>query len=189
MSLETGAVLARQRLLVEAQEDPAARLGCSKTRLQSQTEPDGAMALAELSYHVGVDRQTKSPVAAMAWYRDAAILAALALGDPATSRPDLAVDIHNRAVARLIRVAQTRLAREGGNRSWRAGSRGAGARGSQLDHVSRARADRRPARGERSRVEGMDHVYRSSGLGVPLIAHRFTDESRDARRPGPVLPS
>ena len=26
-------------------------------------------------------------------------------------------------------------------------------------------------------VEGMDHVYRSSGLGVPLIAHRYTDES------------
>lgn len=118
VSLETGAVLARQRLLVEAQEDPASAARLLETRLQSQTDPDGTMALAELSYHVGVDRQTKSPVAAMTWCRDAAILAALALGDPSTSRPDLATDIHNRAVARLIRVAQTRLAREGGNRSW-----------------------------------------------------------------------
>ena len=33
------------------------------------------------------------------------------------------------------------------------------------------------------RVEGMDHVYRTSGLGVPLIAHRFTDDV--AARPTP----
>ncbi len=23
----------------------------------------------------------------------------------------------------------------------------------------------------------MDHIYRSGGLGVPLVAHRYTDES------------
>ena len=27
------------------------------------------------------------------------------------------------------------------------------------------------------KVRGMDHVYRSGGLGVPLIAHRYTDQS------------
>ena len=58
VSLETGAVLARQGLLIEAQEDPAGAARLLEARLQTQTEPDGALALAELSYHVGVDSQT-----------------------------------------------------------------------------------------------------------------------------------
>jgi Alpha/beta hydrolase family len=179
VSLETGAVLARHRLLIEAQEDPASAARLLESHLQAQTEPDGAMALAELSYHVGVDRQTKTPVDAMRWYRDAAILAALALGDAATSRPDLATDIHNRAVARLIRVAQTRHVRDGGKRSW---LQVLVAQGLEVHSSSKFLAPERIGDlgvARDLKVEGMDHVYRSSGLGVPLIAHRFTDESRE----------
>ncbi len=115
MSLETGAVLARQHLLIEAQQDPIRAARLLEARLQTQTEPDGAIALAEMSYYIGVNSQTAAPVAAMPWYRDAAVLATLAVGDPATSRPDLAVEIHNRAIARLIRLAQTRRVRDGGH--------------------------------------------------------------------------
>jgi pimeloyl-ACP methyl ester carboxylesterase len=178
VSLESGAVLARQRLLIEAQEDPASAARLLEARLQAQNEPDGAMALAELSYHVGVEQQTSTPVAAMAWFRDAATLATLALSEPATSRPDLAVDIHNRSVARLIRLAQTRRVRDGGNRTW---LQVLEAQGLVVQSSTAYLAPQRIGDlGVASdlRVEGMDHVYRSSGLGVPLIAHRFTDASR-----------
>ena len=71
-----------------------------------EQDPDGALALAELSYHVGVAGQSRSPTAALGWYRDAATLAAIALAEPACSHGELALAIHNRAVARLIRLAQ-----------------------------------------------------------------------------------
>ena len=154
VSLETGAVLARQHLLIEAQLDPARAARLLEGRLQTQPEPDGAMALAELSYYVGVDSQTASPAASMPWYRDAAVLAMLALGDPATSRPDLAIDIHNRALTRLIRLAQNRHIRDGGNRTLAGGSRGSGPRRSKRGQISCPRTDRRPARGERPQGQG-----------------------------------
>ncbi len=178
VSLETGAVLARQRLLVEAQVDPACAARQLEARLQTQTEPDGAMALAELSYHVGVDLQTATPLAAMTWYRDAATLAALAFGDPATSRPELAVDVHNRSIARLIRLTQTRRVRDSGNRSWKQilEAQGIVVQSSTMYLAPERIGDLQVA--SDLWVEGMDHVFRSSGLGVPLIAHRYTDESR-----------
>ena len=92
VSFETGSVLARLGLLAQAQEDPAGAARRLETHLQTQCEPDGALALAELSYHVGLASQTGSPATALAWYRDAAALAALALADPAGTRPDLALD-------------------------------------------------------------------------------------------------
>jgi pimeloyl-ACP methyl ester carboxylesterase len=178
VSLETGAVLARQRLLIDAQNDLAGATRLLEARLQDQIETDGAMALAELSYHAGVEIQTRTTVAAMAWYRDAATLAALALGDPATSRPDLAVDIHNRAVARLIRLAQTKRIRDDGNPSW---LQVLEAEGLVVHSATMYLAPERIGDLRVSSdflVEGMDHVYRSSGLGVPLIAQRYTDASR-----------
>jgi pimeloyl-ACP methyl ester carboxylesterase len=177
LSFESGAVLARQGLLIEAQQDPAGAARLLEARLQSQTERDGAMALAELSYQVGVERQTRTPVAAMAWYRDAATLASLALGDPAASRRDLAVDIHNRSVARLIRLAQKKRVRDRENQSWLQAleAQGLVVRGSTSYLAPERIGDVSVA--SDFRVEGMDHVYRSSGLGVPLIAHRFTGAS------------
>ncbi len=178
LSPEACAVLGRQRLLIEAQEDPVRAARLLESRLQAQAESDGAIALAELSYHVGLDSQKRTPGVALAWYRDAAIVASLAIGDPATSRPNLAVDIHNRSVARLIRLAQTNRVCDGGNRSWRQvlEAQGLAVHSSTMYLAPERIGDLRVA--SDFRVEGMDHVYRSSGLGVPLIAHRFTDESR-----------
>jgi pimeloyl-ACP methyl ester carboxylesterase len=178
VSLETGAILARHGLLIIARQDPASAARLLEAGLLARTEPNGAMALAEVSYYVGVDRQTSTPVEAMAWYCDAATLAALALGDPSAARPDLAIDVHNRSVARLIRLAQSKHVRDGGNRSWLQVLEAQGL----LVHSSTMYLA--PERiGDLSvvsdlTVEGMDHVYRSSGLGVPLIAHRFTDATR-----------
>ena len=113
----------------------------------------------------------------MPWYRDAAVLATLALGDPATSRPDLAAEIHNRALARLIRLAQTRRVRDGGHANWREILE---AQGLAVQSSTRYLAPERIGDlcvAADLKVEGMDHVYRSGGLGVPLVAHRYTDES------------
>jgi len=183
VSFETGGVLARQQLLTLAQKDSAGAARLLEARLEIQPERNGALALAELSYHVGVAWQTGSPVGALAWYRDAATLAALALADTAGSRPDLAVEIHNRAVARLIRLAQAKGTCQGGHLNWRQVLEAQGlAVHSSTAYLRPERiADLRVA--SDYRVEGMDHIYRTSGLGVPLIAHRWTlkDDSSDVQ--------
>jgi pimeloyl-ACP methyl ester carboxylesterase len=176
VSAETSAVLAHRQLLDKAWRDPAGAARLLEAHLQSQFERDGALALAELSYHVGVVCQTGAPVAAMAWYRDAATLAALALADPAGSRPDLAVEIHNRALARLIRLAQAKGTRLSGHQNWRQmlDAQGLAIRSSSVYLAPERIGDLRVAADYR--VEGMDHVYRNNGLGVPLIAHRWTQK-------------
>ncbi len=175
VSFETGSVLARLGLLTQAQEDSAGAARRLETHLQTQCEPDGSLALAELSYHVGLASQTGSPATALAWYRDAAALAALALADPAGARPDLALTIHNRALARLVRISHAKDVLHG--RTWRQVlcTQGITVRSSTEFLDPERVADLRVA--SDFRVEGMDHVYRTTGLGVPLIAHRFAERS------------
>ena len=188
VSPATAAVLGRQGLILQAQRDQAGTVRLLESRLQTQTEPDGALALAELSYHVGVACQTRSPASALGWYRDAATLAAIALAEPACSHGELAIAIHNRAVARLIRLAQRRHTHDGENRNWQQILE---ANGLLIAGSSQYLAPDRIGDLQVSddfRVEGMDHIYVSSGLGVPLIAHRFGGKDV-GRRPGPVLPT
>ncbi len=183
LSPETVAVLARQQLLTLAAQDPVGAARLLEDRLQTQSEPNGAMALAELSYHIGVIFQTGSPSESMARYRDAAILAALALADTAGRRTDLAVDLHNRALARLIRLAETKKARQTTSANWRQilESEGLAVHSSTAYLEPERIGDLRVA--SDYRIEGMDHIYHSSGLGVPLVAHRWTerDDSRDVQ--------
>jgi pimeloyl-ACP methyl ester carboxylesterase len=178
----TGVVLARHELLDLAANDPAGAALVLEPRLLGRPEPDGALALAELSYQAGLERHSGSPASAIAWYRDAAAFAWLALADPAGSRPDLAVRIHNGAVARLIRAARTEAGR--GGRNWRQ------VLAEQEIVLQTATPYLDPARiselriAADLRVRGMDHVYRAGGLGVPLVAHRvvLSDQpSPDAR--------
>ena len=93
-------VLSHHGLLVTAQEDRRDAASCSKLVFRPKPSPTGRSPWPSCRITWASTGQTRTPVEAMAWYRDAATLAALALGDPAASRPDLAVDIHNRAVAR-----------------------------------------------------------------------------------------
>ena len=185
LSSATGVVLARQGLLEAAARDPAGaadvlalRLGGSPDRPGADDQTDGALALAELSYQAGLLRQSKSPASAMPWYRDAAVLAWLALEEPAGSRPDLALEIHNHAVARLIRASQAEAGP--GGRNWRQVLEEQGiALRSASPYLDPPRiANLRVAAD--LRVEGMDHVYRTSGLGVPLVAHRVVTQNAPA---------
>jgi pimeloyl-ACP methyl ester carboxylesterase len=145
-----------------------------ETRLQTVAEPDGALALAELSYHIGVLLQSGSPAEAMTRYRDAATLAAITLADPASRQTELAIDLHNRSLARLIRLAQSRKARRKSSADWRKILEAEGlAVHSSTEYLQPERiGDLRVA--SDYRIEGMGHVYRTSGLGVPLVAHRWT---------------
>ena len=159
----------------------AARL--LEDRLQTQSEPNGALALAELSYHIGVIFQSGSPSEAMARYRDAAVLTALVVADPVSRRTDLAVDLHNRSLARLIRLAETKKARQTCSPNWRQILEAEGlAVHSSTAYLEPARiGDLRVA--SDYRIEGMGQIYRTSGLGVPLVAHRWTerDDSKDVQ--------
>jgi pimeloyl-ACP methyl ester carboxylesterase len=177
VSPATTAVLSRQGLILQAQKDPAEAARLLETRLQARCEPDGALALAELSYHVGLADQTRSPAVALDWYRDAATLAALAMAEPACSQADQAVAIHNRAVARLIRLAQTRRAREGENPTWQQvlEAKGLIVCGSGQYLAPERIGDLTVA--DDLWVEGMDHMYGTTGLGVPVIAHRFNGKA------------
>jgi pimeloyl-ACP methyl ester carboxylesterase len=182
----TTAVLVRHRLLDSARQDPAATASILEARLSARPEPDGALALAELSYRTALARPGDD-LSAMAWNRDAATLASLALADPLTTRPDLAVDLHNRALARLIRLAQT--ASVDGRPDWRAALQERGV----IPAAATEFLDPERFTGLRVvadlRTFGMDHTYQNDGLGVPLIARRIGDRSgavdpRDKYLPG-----
>jgi pimeloyl-ACP methyl ester carboxylesterase len=170
LSSATGAVLLRYDLLKSSARDPAAVVRILETKLEAEPVRDGALALAELSFQAGLLDQSKSRQRAMDWYRDAAALATLALEEPAGSRPDLAVRIHNGAVARLIRDSQAEASRPG--RNWR---KVLEERQIVLSTTApflnpQQIANLRVARD--LRVRGMDHIYQRGGLGVPLVAHR-----------------
>ncbi len=109
LSGATGAVLARHGLLDRAAADPGGAAKVLESHLVVQAEPDGALGLAELSYQAGLQHQHSSTLAAMAYYRDAAALSVLALAEPEGTRPDLAIELHNHALARLIRLTRARL--------------------------------------------------------------------------------
>ena len=117
LSNATATVLARHGLLETAANDPSGASRVLETRFQAEPETDGALAMAELSFRAGLIWGSTSPQSAMAWYRDAAALAWLALADPKGSRSDLALRIHNRSVARLIRASQAEAGADG--RNWR----------------------------------------------------------------------
>ena len=176
LSREASSVLDCQQLLTEAERHPDSAARLLGARLETQTVPDGALALAELSYRVGLLSEPGSPAVTMAWYRDAATLAALALADPEGSRPDVAVEIHNRALARLIRLAEAKVAqRQVVKPNWREvlGRHGLAVISATAYLQPERIADLRVA--SEYRVEGMGHVYQTSGLGVPLVAHCWAE--------------
>jgi pimeloyl-ACP methyl ester carboxylesterase len=163
-------VLKREGLLRLAERDPAAAATQLEERLRDRPEADGALALAELAYRAGIARQATAPDEAIAWLRDAAALATLSIREPGATRLDLAEEVHNRSMARLIRVAQAEAARQ--TRGWPA---------ILADHgvtLEGGTPDLAPARfsdlvlTEDIQVDGMRHVYRNGGLGTTLIAHR-----------------
>lgn len=181
LSASTGVFLTGHGLVDGAANDPGATARVLETRLQTKPEPGGALALAELSYREGLRREAETPGTALPWYRDAAACAALALTEPVGEGSDQAVETHNLALKRLIRIAQDDGVR--GDMSWRdvLGAQGL-ALVSSASYLHPAQlADLKVA--DDLWVTGMDNVYRSTGLGVPVVAHRLAGptETTDLR--------
>jgi pimeloyl-ACP methyl ester carboxylesterase len=175
LSGASAAVVARHGLVELAANDPAAAARALETKVQTTPDPDRALALAELSYQAGLRQPSRSLETAMLWYRDAAALAALALAEPKCSSPDQALQIHNAALARLIRASQEAVGLDG--RNWRQvlGDQGV-ALGSPAPYLDPERiVDLRVAAD--LWVKGLDHLYYTPGVGVPLVAHRLADPS------------
>ena len=172
-------VLQREGLVDLADRDPAAAATRLEAKLAMLPDADGALALAELSYRAGIERQGSHPTEAISWYRDAAASAALALREPGGTRPEQAVEVHNRSVARLIRIAQAESERTGGH--WRQVLEAQGvALASPTPDLAPDRFADLAVIAD-LRVEGMQHVYRTEGFGVPLVVHRRveSDQSDD----------
>ena len=69
-------------------------------------EPGGTLALAELWYRAALRQPHHDPASAVPPLRAAAAAAALALAEPDAGCCDRAVEVHNDAVARLVRISQ-----------------------------------------------------------------------------------
>jgi hypothetical protein len=113
-------VLSRHALLGTAWIDPEGTALRLERALESRPggEPDGPIALAELWYRAALRRLHHDPASAIPPLRAAAAAAALALAEPAAGCLDRAVEVHNDAVARLVRISQDE--RVCGGREWSA---------------------------------------------------------------------
>ncbi len=135
-------------------------------------DPQRLLALAELAYRISEGSTTED---AIAWARDAAVYSTFYLAEPTDGHCNepvrcFAQGIHNRAVARCLRLAQTDVAPV--RSAWPARLAQAGiiptstwADWSTLGVDSLQATDRATFRGK-SRSEPR------AGLGVPLIVHR-----------------
>ena len=131
-------------------------------RIAPGGEPGGPLALAELWYRAALRRPHHDPASALPLLRAAAAAAALALAGPDAGCCDCAIEVHNDAVARLVRISQDERvsgARAGrwpwpGSGSWRRGRFWASSsRASESSRPPSSKASpaerRRPAAGQR----------------------------------------
>jgi hypothetical protein len=137
-------------------------------------EPERLLALAELAEEAS---RTEEASEALTWSRDAAVYAAFSLADP---RPDgtslstrsIAGDVHNRAVARCLRLAQTHTAAS--RSDWPARLAAAGiVMASRVPEWTALGFDTLRDASEFA-VIGTNPRGHRDGLGVPLVAqHRL----------------
>lgn len=167
------AALVRHGLPGSAAGDPASAARALADRLEQGPGAPASgdvLALAELCDRAGSGRLGVEPGDAARFDRDAAVLAALALADPALPAPGAAIAVHNRALARLVRGSQKQPGRPWPQALADAGLTFAAA----APHLVPERFDALTVADD-VRVTGMDHVYRTCGLGVPLVALRKID--------------
>src|SRR5271157_1694082 len=111
-------VLSRHGLLRAALVNPGGAALRLEAALASRPEgePGVTLALAELWYRAALRQPHHAPASAVAYLRAAAAAASLALAGPDAECCDRAVEIHNAAVARLVRIAQDE--RLSGGKCW-----------------------------------------------------------------------
>jgi hypothetical protein len=168
-------VLSRHGLLGPALVDPEGAALRLEPALESRPgcEPDGPLALAELWYRAALRRPHHDPASAIPPLHAAAAAAVLALAEPAAGCCGRAVEVHNDAVARLVRIAQDQ--RVSGGRNWAQALAGLGVVPEAGDpFVDPGRFASVVVAGDVC-VSGMRHEFRTCGLGVPVIGSRCVD--------------
>jgi hypothetical protein len=172
----TREVLSRLGLFGAALLDP----GDAALRLEAALascpggEPGAPLALAELWYRAALRQPHHDPGAAVPPLRAAAAAAvlALALRGADAGCCDRAVEVHNDAVARLVRIAEDQ--RVTGGQDWRRALAALGvvAAGDRFVDPGRFAA---VVVADDVRVSGMRHHFRACGLGVPVVGTRCVD--------------
>jgi hypothetical protein len=188
LSACANAVLSRHGLLGTASIDPEGTALRLELALESRPEgePDGPLALAELWYRAALRRPHNDQASAIPPLRAAAAAAVLALSGPAAGCCDRAVEVHNDAVARLVRISQDERVCGGGN--WSQALAGLGVVPAADDpFVDPARFDSIVVAGD-VRVSGMRHTFRTCGLGVAVVGSRCVDRGHPTETDDPFFP-
>jgi hypothetical protein len=168
-------VVSRHGLLGVALVDPEGVALRLERALESRPgcEPDGPLALAELWYRAALRRPQHDPTSAIPPLRAAAAAAVLALAEPAAGCCDRAMEFHNDAVARLVRISQDERVSRG--RNWSQALVEFGVVPTAADpFVDPGRFASVVVAGD-VRVSGLRHQFRTCGLGVPVIGCRCVD--------------
>lgn len=175
LSACTRAVLSRHGLLQAALIDPrgaALRLEAALAPCPA-SEAAGPLALAELWYRAALRQNGHDPASAILPLRAAAAAAALALADPDCGCFHRAVEVHNDAVARLVRISQDN--RTSGSRNWLPALAEVGVVAKAGNPFVDPRRFAAVVVANDVRVRGMRHRFRTCGLGVPVIGTRCVD--------------
>jgi hypothetical protein len=171
-------VLARRGLVGAALVDPTGAALRLEAALVSRPggEPGGPLALAELWYRAALGPSHHDRASAVPLLRAAAAAAVLALAEPGAGCCGRAVEVHNDAVARLVRIAEGARASE-----WRDGSLDLAGLGVVIrtggdPFVDPGRFAAVVVAGD-VRVAGMRHQFGTCGLGVPVVGTRCVDRA------------
>ncbi|MDR3638578.1 MAG: lysophospholipase [Isosphaeraceae bacterium] len=139
-------------------------------------DPSVLLALAELWYRAALKRRHHNPASAITPLRAAAAAAALAAATPDAECCDRAVEIHNVAVARLLRIAQDE--RASGGRCWPGTLARFGVSAVGADPFVNPWRFAAVVVADDVRISGMRDRFRTYGLGVPVVGTRCVDRGR-----------
>jgi len=177
-SVSTSTLLERLGLADLARHHPDDAFSLLEQGADTQ-DPDcqRLLALAELADQVG---QRPGSGEALLWSRDAAVYAMFCLTRPGADQSGVAIgcdarDVHNRALARCLRLARTRVPT--GRSEWPARLAEAGiVPAATVPEWTALRFDTlQPA--EEFAINGPHPIVHRDGLGVPLIAQRRLEDN------------
>src|SRR5262249_45299637 len=132
--------------------------------------------LAELWYRAALRMPHHDPASAVPPLRAAAAAAVLALAGTDVGCSGRAIEIHNGAVARLVRVSQDRSV--SGTRAWGQGVAGRGVAAAGGDPFVDPRRFSCVVVADDVLVSGMRHEFGACGLGVPVVCTRCVNRAR-----------
>ena len=173
----TEALLECEGLRSQNRFDPTGVLEELTRRNEAEPNPDRTLALAELSYRHARRQPHLARKVSAELDRDAAVYAAFILNDPQPQASDLkrrcqAIEIHNRAVAQLIRYVDAKTLPGESAELWRQGLSDLGiACVSTESFISPDRLTTVTVASD-YKVVGMQAQYKTDGLGVPIMGRR-----------------